>query len=299
MDTPEKPKLLAWERLEEQTRKQRLRELRRTDAYNLPLLQKQRQAFIASSEVEAERPRKKMRGKRSLAILRNYATSVTVMPNLPQGTEAVTPEVLAAELEVEPIRLFPLIERGYLKVETVTPVTVVRPQPAAMEWLKGMFLPLPMRPFLPSAMAAELTGVTLKDFRGLCVAYNVPLQDDPAFGELMSIAAFHRFFEALHHFREPSRFDRAALLTMLLTAMPVGKRTPKSLPFDKRLDAEIRRIAKLLEPDKTEQALLLWESYSDAKVIADVAAQDEGLEPSNILGMDRVKTMLESSLGEL
>lgn len=240
-----------------------------------------------------------MRGKRSLAILRNYATSVTVMPNLPQGTEAVTPEVLAAELEVEPIRLFPLIERGYLKVETVTPVTVVRPQPAAMEWLKGMFLPLPMRPFLPSAMAAELTGVTLKDFRGLCVAYNVPLQDDPAFGELMSIAAFHRFFEALHHFREPSRFDRAALLTMLLTAMPVGKRTPKSLPFDKRLDAEIRRIAKLLEPDKTEQALLLWESYSDAKVIADVAAQDEGLEPSNILGMDRVKTMLESSLGEL
>lgn len=228
------------------------------------------------------------------AKLRSFATNVTVMPEpLQQGTEAISLEVLAGELGVAPERLKPLLDRNYLKV--VGPSYVVKPPPAAMAWLSAMMMPLPMRPFLPSQMAADLTGCSVNDLRRLCLLYNIPLQDDPVFGELMSVSTFHRFFESLHHFREPSRFDRQALLGMLMEAVPLHKRASRKMPFSKRMEKEIIRISRLKEPERMERALALWESISDAKTL--VASITEEAAPE-IPGIDRLKDVIAGSVGE-
>ena len=253
-----------------------------------------------SSEQKAERVRSRQRAAHTSAKLRAFAISALEMPSaLQQGNDPVTPTQLAAELGVEPIRLLPLIEHGYLKVHQVSPVLVIRPLPAAMEWLSMMFRPLPMRPVLPTHMAAEMFGMDEIGFRQLCVAYNIHLYSDPAFGEHISVVGFHAFYRALHHFREPSRFDRAGLLNILWSALPSKNRAPRHLPFDKRLDEEIRRIALLPEPLRTEQAVLLWEAYSDAVAVSDAVAQTEGVEPTEIRCMDRVKKMVEASVGSV
>jgi len=208
------------------------------------------------------------------------------------GNQQISLPELAKELRVRPERLKPLFEHGYLR--TGEGFTVIKPPPAAMSWLRTMFTPIMMRPFLPTQMAADLIGCAIKDLRSLCLLYNIPLHQDAVFGELISVNGFHKFFEALHHFREPSRFDRQALLGMLLTARPDYRRAPKALRFSRRLDREIARIAKLKEPDRTERALALWESISDAKTVA--AAVDP--ETPDILGVEKLRDVLVESLGE-
>lgn len=247
------------------------------------------------SSVEEQRLRR--RAAVSSAKLHVFATNATAIPEpLQNGTETISLEDLASELEVSPERLKPLIDHEYLKV--TGPSAVLKPPPPAMAWLRAMMMPLPLRPFLPSQMAADLTGCAIKDLRSLCILYNIPLQADPVFGELMSVSAFHRFFESLHHFREPSRFDRQALLGMLMAAVPEQKRAVKKLTFIRRLEKEISRISRLKEPERTERALDMWEAYSEAKTVATSIALAEGQEAPEIDGMDRLAEVIKGSIGD-
>lgn len=250
---------------------------------------------IQANSVAEQRLRR--RAAVSSAKLHVFATNVTGMPEpLQNGTETISLSDLAAELAVEPERLKPLLDHDYLTVSG--PAHVLKPPPAAMVWLRTMFTPIPMRPFLPSQMAADLTGCHLADLRRLCLLYNIPLQDDPVFGELMSVSAFHRFFESLHHFREPSRFDRMALLGMLMQAVPEYLRAPKTMPFSKRLEKEIIRISRLKEPERTERAMDLWEAYSDAKTVASSIAAAEEVDAPELNGMERLEGVIRGSVGE-
>ena len=151
-----------------------------------------------------------------------------------------------------------------------------------------------MRPFLELGMIAEIEDVSVADVRLLCASYDIPIQIDPVFGELLTIAAFRKLHVSLHHYREPSRFDRQAMLVALMrTADPENYKADLKPPtFSVRLEKEIRRIAKLREPFKTEQALRLWEQFSEAKGVADCIAAARGLEPGTIRGMARVEKMI-------
>ncbi len=62
----------------------------------------------------------------------------------------------------------------------------------------------------------------------------------------------------------PACFDRAAVVQYMLG--PV--RNP-ILPYSVRLDRELRRIARLSEPNRTILATELWEVFHDARSVAD------------------------------
>ena len=189
---------------------------------------------------------------------------------VPQN-EYVSVRDLAASLGVDCERLRPLIERQYLKVlevhDYLDDCLVGRPQPAALAWLSNMFKPLMMRPILPADIAAELLRVTLKDFRRLCIAYNAPLCDDPAFGELITLRDFYTLFSNIHKTRgTPYRFDRQALLS-LTRISDHTIRADVPLPYNVKIEQEIRRIAALPEPDRTVRAVALCNAYRDAQTV--------------------------------
>lgn len=171
------------------------------------------------------------------------------------------------------------------------------PAAAAMDWLRTMFMPLPMRPFLPASMVCDLLDCDLRDFRRLCVLYDIPLHSDPVFGELMGIAAFHRFFTALYHFRDPARFDRQAMLSMLHNKYSGPDKAIPVLPYERRLDVEIRRIAKLEEPMRFERAMALMEAMEDAKTLADFYARYKGEESAKMPAIDKLQKVINQSVG--
>lgn len=233
---------------------------------------------------------------RSLAISPAFATTVPTIPkslHSPQS-KAIGLHELAAKLGVEVERLLPAIKCGYLRVITATPPVVYEPPPAAIEWLREMLKPLPMRSFLPIAMVAELEALTVNDVRELCLGYDIPIQMDECFGELLTPAAFFKLHSQLHHHREPSRFDRQAMIVALLQAVDpeTWKHGLKPPPFSKRLEQEIRRIAKLPEPHKTEMALRLCEAFAESKSITDIIAHARGKQPAEFREMERVEKMI-------
>lgn len=152
-----------------------------------------------------------------------------------------------------------------------------------------MFRPLLLRPFLSIEHVADLESLSVADVRMLAVSYDIPIQIDEVFGELFTVAAFHAFHKALHHYREPSRFDRQAMLVALLQAADPEKWRSdlKPPPFSKRLEKEIRRIAQLSEPQKTEMALRLIESYEDCLGIVRAAGMD-----ATLRGMERAEKIV-------
>jgi hypothetical protein len=241
-------------------------------------------------------PRSRNSGK---SISRRLQFLATETANIPQSLHSQSPKAislqeLATKLGVSPERLLPAIKHKYLKIIMANPPVVYEPPPAAIEWLKGMFEPILMRPFLELGMVAEIENLTIPDTRLLCASYDIPIQIDPVFGELLTIAAFRKLHISLHHYREPSRFDRQAMLVALMRAAdPENYKADLKPPtFSVRLEKEIRRIAKLPEPYRTEMALRLWEQFSEAKGVADCIAAARGLEPATIRGMARVEKMI-------
>lgn len=195
-------------------------------------------------------------------------------------------------------RLQPLLDHEYLR--RIAFDAVIRPEPEAMAWLRTMFLPLPLRPCLTSAMVSDIVGCEVSELRALCLMYDIPLQADPVFGELMSISSFHRFINAYHHFKEPTRLDRQGLMEMLLEALPYGEGLERAIPnlkFSHRLDMEIRRIARLPEPDRTMRAVAFLEAYKDAKNITDAWTRYQALMQPEIQGMERVEKLVAKSVG--
>jgi hypothetical protein len=248
--------------------------------------------FSSSSDRKAALAREKLRRFRITQKSRNFRTRLESVPaSLHHENPRVIPlDDLAARLGVEPKQLVPCLRHGYIKLVSPTPPMVYEPPPAAIEWLKQMFMPLMMRPFLTTEMVCTLMGLQPQHFRTLCLYYNIPLIADPVFGELMSLASFYRFHVELHHYREPSRFDRQAMLKALMyAASPVTAKQDLKLPnYSKRLEREIHRIAKLPEPEKTTAALRVFEAYADAKNITDCIAKMYGKKPPTFKAMDRV-----------
>lgn len=212
--------------------------------------------------------------------MRVFATTASTIPQAlhQQKPRAIGLHDLASRLGVEPSRLLTAIKHGYIRLITSDPPTVYEPPPAAIEWLSMMYAPLMLRPMVPAEMVAQIESIDLPDVRRLCLAYDIPIQDDPVFGELLTLASFYKLHAQLHTYREPSRFDRQALVVALMQAVDPEKygRDLKPPPYSKRLEKEIRRIAKMREPARTEFALRLVEAFGDAKSVTDCLATATG-----------------------
>ena len=210
-------------------------------------------------------------------------------------SDLATVEELAAELKTPIERLQPLLEHRYLKLveakEYLKDCIVARPLPAAMDWLRMMFAPTYMQPIFTIEMVSDMLRCPKRQVRNLCILHNVPLHLDPAFGELMSVRHFNRLYRALYGFEGPARYDRQALFYLLhLRDLSNGNEPPREvLPYSRRVEAEIRRIAKMKEPDRSFRAIAMLEAYDDAKTIAECLEKYGCIVRENV---DRVEAKL-------
>ncbi len=184
--------------------------------------------------------------------------------------DQITATQLAADLGIEPARIQPLIDRGYLRIMapgySLETTIVARPLPAALAWLKSLFAPLRMRPFLPVEDVAKLFKLSSETIRSFIVHYNIPLYDDPVFGELMTINGMRAVQQCIYDERHKTRFDRQAMLKFVLKQHGIASNHfPHS--YSTKLDAEIRRVCAMKEPDRTVRAVALWTAWRDARTI--------------------------------
>jgi hypothetical protein len=172
---------------------------------------------------------------------------------------------LARLVEAPPIRLYPLIEHGYLKVvipnDDFDQIIVARPGERRIQWLKYMFQPLVMKPIIPLKEAAELFGLTEGYAEKYCFYFRIPMQSDPAFGNLIPFKSLKRLARAAWSYR---RFDRAGLLRYFMSQIE-RVRWKEPPPYSKRLEKEIGRIATLPQPARTERSIALILAFRDAR----------------------------------
>lgn len=179
---------------------------------------------------------------------------------------------LAELIEVPIERFRPLVEQGYLRVLTANPfferTIVARPGQRATGWLRNMFQPLKMRPFIPLREAGKLWGITEREALKYCRHGNIPVQSDPVFGNLITFGSLKSLARARAKYHKPKRFDRAAVLRYYLSEIK-GVRWKEPPPYSQRLDDEIHRIARLKEPIRTIRSVELLMAFRDARTVTD------------------------------
>ncbi len=177
---------------------------------------------------------------------------------------------LAQLIEAPAERLRPLVEHRYLRVvapyEEFERTIVARPGRTATEWLKNMFQPIKMRPFIPVKDVGKLWGITERNVVIGCRPRGIPVQSDPVFGELMSFSALKRFARAQRKYSTSYRYDRAGFLRYYLSEIEgVGWKSP--LRYSQKLECEIHRITSLSEPWRTIRATELIIAFRDAETV--------------------------------
>jgi hypothetical protein len=139
---------------------------------------------------------------------------------------------------------------------------VARPLPAAMAWLTSLFAPLRMRPMFPVEDVAVMLDVSVAQVRSFIIHYNIRLWDDPVFGELINISGLRALQKNLYGERYIFRYDRQSLIIFMCKQAGIPYNPQRS--YSKKLDAEIRRICKMPEPNRTIRATALWTAWRDA-----------------------------------
>ena len=186
--------------------------------------------------------------------------------------DQISVKQLAGELGILPSRVQPLIDHGYLRVMaagySADTTIVARPLPAALAWLKSLFAPLRMRPMLPVEDVAEMLNLTPAELRSFVVHYNIPLWDDPVFGELMTINGLRAVQRGIYAERRSTRYDRQTLLEFLCKQSGITWNLT-NFSYSMQLDTEIRRICKMPEPGRTVRAVALWTAWRDAQTVTE------------------------------
>lgn len=216
-----------------------------------------------------------LRGSRTSPAVETSATPFWLSPKAPVPiSQEITCARLANELEVSLDRILPLIEHRYLRVVQLSDdpgsVLVARPTGAALSWLRIMFMPIAMRPYLPIEDVAQMFETYPANIRYLCVNNNIPIYADPVFGELLTVRGYRDLRRSLFEAEMLPRFDRGVLLNLLGRLRDFeqsGNRPP--LPYSARVEREIARIAALPESDRGSAAKELYTAYLDAKKVAD------------------------------
>ena len=179
---------------------------------------------------------------------------------------------LAQLIEAPVERLRPLVEQNYLRVLTANSefekTIVARPGERAVGWLRNMFQPLRMRPFVPLKEAGKLWGITERKALKYCQLRKIPVQSDAVFGNLISFGALKSLARARHRYYKPKTFDRASLLRYYLSEIE-GVRWKEPPPYSQSLEEEIHRIARLKEPWRTVQSVELLLAFKDVQAVTD------------------------------
>lgn len=193
--------------------------------------------------------------------------------NQPIGEITIRRLAWISKLRVPKFRA--LLDAGILEVVkkdvSIGRTVVKQPTPAKMEWIKQMLKPLNLRPLIRLREVAEMLGLRPIDLRERCSAKNLKFFRDPAYGELLTPQDVGRVLRAgIVDTRVAGRwrFDRMSLL-QFLTGDEWGREMRyKVLPYSVYLEREVKRIAKLPEPNRTLRAVALYEAFQDAKSLS-------------------------------
>lgn len=158
-----------------------------------------------------------------------------------------------------------LIKLCYLR--RVKGATIELPPPAALNWLKLMFKPLPSRPLFTLHEVLHITKMTPKLFRQIVLSWNIPVYYDLFFGELIPPDSLLQILDSLFGLREPVRFDHAALLEWMQGMGSKQRQFRPSLPYHRLIEMELKRIAALPEPERLTNAYKFWRTYKNARLL--------------------------------
>lgn len=156
-----------------------------------------------------------------------------------------------------------------------------------------MLRPVVHRPLIRLEEVSEALGLSVSHLRDLCALANpipIPISLDPVFGELLSPIAVHALITRAQPKDISPGLGRAQLLLWMCGLDHNLKRKPK--PYSRKLEDEIRRIAKCKEPNRTIRAVELLVRFVDAKQVARAV-----LEVRLPREMERIEEKLEELAG--
>ena len=216
------------------------------------------------------------------------------------ASDHITVRTLAAELGVEPERIRALVDRQYIRIIKAEPYLedciVARPYAAGMKWLKRMFAPLRMIPLIPISYVSDLLGIRhVSEVRHFCLNYNITIYDDPVFEETINISDFYKLWRGIF-LSKFNRFDSQMMLFMFANVKGPKDRNPRLMGYDDALEQEIRRVAKMPEPDRTFRAVALYESFRNAIKISAVRRMYEAKVMAPKINPEKIENLFRSLL---
>lgn len=209
-------------------------------------------------------------------------------------TQRISCGQLAAELGVDLDRLRPLILHRYLRVishhEDFAQIIVGKPEGAALDWLRTMFMPLIMRPYLPIEDVASMFETRPENIRYLCVANRIPIYSDPVFGEVLSVRGYRDLRRSLFEADMVPRFDRGVLLNLIgrLRGFEEAVKDAKPMPYLRKVEREIARISALPEDERAEAAYRFYNAWYDSRRVADALDKYFEYNRRNARGTEKV-----------
>lgn len=232
---------------------------------------RQRQATITSRRTVQELFQQPSHAAVATAAMPAPAPAPAPAPVISLGT-------LATSLGCTVARLLPLAEHGLLRLHSAPPLSsqsfVEALGEPALLWLRGWLQPAQAKPLLSQQDMAALLEVSVADVAALAAQHNVPAVWEPALGGLVfSVWAARQLLLAAVQGRPEAgpRWDRAALVAMLLEGDPEAMLRPASMTYSEAIDAEIARVAALPEPSRGLRAAALLEQFEDARRVCDSA----------------------------
>jgi hypothetical protein len=180
----------------------------------------------------------------------------------------LTLNALAKSLGATPERLYPLALGGWLHLREQSRrldcySQVLLPTERALQWMRSWFLPAQDKPLFSLEDAAILLATPAKSLLLMAELHDVPMTLDLVLGATFSQTAIQKLLRMkLANDSGPLRFDRQAILSHFL-----GRSEP--LSFDELLEAEIERIARLSEPERTLRSEHLARAYRESSTVAE------------------------------
>lgn len=192
-------------------------------------------------------------------------------PNLPDLGHT-TVRQLALKLGISNQMVGLLVKDGYVRIvhshyqwgRTV----ITNPPRHLLRWLKTMYRPIHERPIIRIDEIAKITGAskaTVKRWlRRAGIKYELTLSHD----EVISAFELELFAQQLPNLKTV-RFDRISILQYLCQEQ-LGEWMPdKVIPYSMSLEREIKKIARMEEPQRTFRATELWGAFLDARTVAE------------------------------
>lgn len=197
-------------------------------------------------------------------------------------TSVISLGTLARSLNCLVASLIPLAEHGWLKLTTPPPTPItsqsfveVVPE-AAVVWLKSWLQPAQAKPLWSARDLAALIDCTPRDIEKAAAATGIPVVFEPALGGLVfSCWAARQVVQQVVTGRadrpQAARFDRAAMLWMILQEDPDRVLEPPPVSYSTALDTEIERVATLPEPERGLRAASLVQQFEDARRVVEAS----------------------------